>query len=194
MGRRKKQQRHPWTSEQVALLVREWGVLGSRALLRALRPHTWVAIGRKADALGLPHGIPQGCASLSALAQRCGISYQSFVRILEDAGVQVRNVYPAHKSGRPSYAPRVSQRKYAEADEAVEAFERWLSRETLQQAVARLGISLHTLYARARRAGLYGDGSPVRLRPEQWDALAQPGRLSADVERGAANDNGRGGR
>lgn len=179
MGRRKKQQRHPWTSEQTALLVREWGVWGARALLRALRPHTWVAIRRKADRLNLPQGIPQGCASLAALARRCGISPQSFARILEDAGVQVRNVYPSHKNGRPSYVPRVSQRRYAEADEAVEAFERWLSRETLRQAAVRLGSSPHTLYARARRAGLYGEGKVLRLAPEKWDALAIPGRANA---------------
>ena len=172
MGRRKKQQRHPWTSEQVALLVREWGVWGARALLRTLRPHSWVSIRRKADRLGLPRGIPQGCASLAELARRCGISAKPLAKILEDAGVQVRNVYPGNAHGLTSYAPRVSQRRYAEADEAVEAFERWLTREMLRQAAVRLGSSPHTLYARARRAGLFGEGKPLHLLPEQWDALA----------------------
>lgn len=171
MARHKK--RHPWTPEQVALLVREWGVWGARALLRTLRPHSWVSIRRKADRLGLPRGIPQGCASLAELARRCGISAKPLAKILEDAGVQVRNVYPGHAL-RPR-APRTSQRRYAEADEAVEAFEQWLGRELLRQAAVRLGSSPHTLYARARRVGLYGDGRPLWLLPEQWNALALPG-------------------
>lgn len=173
MGRRKKQQRHPWTPEQVTLLVREWGVWGARALLRALRPHSWVSIRRKADRLGLPRGIPQGCASLAELARRCGISAKPLARILEAAGVQVRNVYPGHTHGLTSYAPRACQRRYAETDEALAAFSRWLRSETLPSAAARLSNSSRfTLYNRARRLGLYGEGKPLRLLPEQWDALA----------------------
>lgn len=175
MGRRKKQQRHPWTSEQTALLVREWGVWGARALLRALRPHSWVAIRRKADRLNLPQGIPQGCASIAELARRCGISAKPLAKILEAAGVQVRNVYPSHKHGAKSYSPRVCQRRYAETDEALAAFARWLRAETLPDAVQRLGSKRETLYRRARRVGLYGEGKPLRLLPEQWDALAIPG-------------------
>ena len=175
MARHKK--RHPWTPEQVALLVREWGVWGARALLRTLRPHSWVSIRRKADRLGLPRGIPQGCASIAALARRAGISAQPFAAILEAAGVRIRNVYPSHKHGQPAYAPRGCQRRYAETDEALAAFARWLRAETLPDAVARLGSSRQTLYTRARRVGLYGDGRPLRLLPEQWDALAIPGHV-----------------
>lgn len=127
MGRRKKRARYPWTSEELALLVREWGAIGARALLRKLRPHSWIAIRRKAVRLGLPSGIPQGCASLEALAKRAGISRTPFARILEESGVLIRNVYPG--CTLPSYQRRYSQRRYAEVDEALEAFTRWLQKD-----------------------------------------------------------------
>jgi hypothetical protein len=127
MGRRKKRKWQPWTPEELALLVREWGAIGSRALLRKLQPHSWVAIHSKAKRLGLPLGIPQGCASLDALAKRAGMSREPFARILEESGVLIRNVYPGDRV--PSYQRRYSQRRYAEVDEALEAFTRWLQKD-----------------------------------------------------------------
>jgi len=127
MGRRAKRRKHRWTAEQLAVLVREWGAIGARALHRKLQPHSWIAIRRKAARLGLPSGIPQGCASLGALARRAGLSYVPFARILEEAGVQIRNVYPG--CALPSYQRRQSQRRYAETDAALAAFARWLQRE-----------------------------------------------------------------
>lgn len=127
MGRRAKRRKHRWTAEQLAVLVREWGAIGARALHRKLQPHSWIAIRRQAARLGLPSGIPQGCASLAAIARRAGISYVPLVRILEASGVQIRNVYPGRTM--PSYVRRQSQRRYAEVDEAIAAFVNWLNRE-----------------------------------------------------------------
>lgn len=168
MAERKRRRNNPWTQEQIATLAREWNLVSARTLTGKLRPHTWVSIRRKSEDLGLPHGIPQGCASLYSLAQRCGISLQPFVRILEAEGVQTHSTYPA--CSLPAYLRRKSQRRYAEVDEAIEAFNRWLGRETLNDAAQRLG-DRSALYRRARRAGLYGSGRVLRLRPEQWDAI-----------------------
>lgn len=162
-----------WTAEELATLRREWTLLGMRQLRAKLPGRTWHAIRRKAAALGLGDSQTQGLASITALAQRYGLCRPTMHRILERAGVKLVRQHP---NGKTQESKRVEWKVYADEADAAEAFARWEREETAEQAAARLGKYGRSLRLRALSAGLATFGAPVRLLPEQWDALAAPKR------------------
>ncbi len=156
-----------WTSEEVAVLHREWHELSARALKKHLPGRTWTAITRRAQDDGLPGGVPQGRISITALAVRCGVPHPVMLRVLEWAGITPTTFYPERR-----LTQRKSTRRHVEIDSALEAYKRWLRTETAEQAARRLGVSGNRMRERAVRAGAStGDGKWTRLYPEQWDRL-----------------------
>ena len=163
-----KRTHHPWTPEQLATLVREWNEVGARTLLAKLRPHTWTAIRLRASALGLA-ALPQGLVSISRLAERFGVSRDLLQLIVSRASVRVRSTYP---NRYPPHVRRLVSWHLVDEFDARKAFEAWLRRETPQEASARTGVASHTLWLRARHAGLVVPRRRTRLEPAQWDVLA----------------------
>jgi hypothetical protein len=156
---------HPWTANQVALLVREWGELGARSLVAKLRPHTWTAVRQKAIALRLPLGVPQGRATANQLSKLLGIDRGSVGPLMEQLGVAARNAYPGRAGAKRC------QRKHYNIAEAVDAFRAHEALESSADAARRLHANRSTLRLRAIRAGLL-TGPRAKLTPEQWNALA----------------------
>lgn len=169
----------PWTAEELTTLRREWTLLGMKQLRAKLPGRTWLAIRRKAAALGLGDTQTQGLASISALARHYGLCRATMRRVLERAGVKLVR---RHSNGQTKESKRVEWKVYADETDAAEAFARWEREETAEAAAARLGRCGRFLRVRALSAGLVTFGAPARLLPEQWDELASAKR----APRGAA--------
>jgi hypothetical protein len=146
--------RRGWTRAELRALREGWHELGPRGLRRALPGRTWSSIRQKADDLGLPSGVPQGCESLAACAARTGFHHSTLARILEAGGVRVRVTYPRGKPGCQR-----QPRHYVERDAADEAVARFLETETVVEAARRRGLHPSTL------ADWLGDAG--ELRPER---------------------------
>lgn len=158
-----------WSAEELAVLRREWHEVSAVTLKPKLPRRSWIAIRRKAVEIGLPLGIPQGRASVSSIARRCGVDPETMREILEWGGVQVAIVYTSRNSVWPG---RHDRRRHVDIDDALNAFARWLRAEHAEQAAARLGTTGYRLRERAQRAGVnVKDKRVVRLSPEQWDRL-----------------------
>jgi hypothetical protein len=171
---------HPWTPEQSALLIREWGELSSRGLREKLSPHSWIAIRARAKRLGLPMGVPQGRATVHRMEELFGFDEKTIRALLERAGLAARLSYPSQ--GRP---PRSPWRHY-DLEEARAIIEQHLRAETTTEAAARLGLHANTMRQRARRAGLVTQRARVRLPPETWNQLAANSDAHGDARRGVA--------
>jgi hypothetical protein len=137
--------------------------------MRALRPHTWTAIVRRAYDIGLKAGTRQGYVSIERASEVCGIDTRTLRRVLDQRGVVVL-------LRRPNVGPRPcprSIRREVELDAAREAVEWWCNTETSAAAAARHGKTRRCMWLRARRLGLTTPGTFTRLEPEQWDEIAR---------------------
>lgn len=171
----------PWTAEENAYLMREWGDTGLRVMCARLR-RTRAAVCHRARDLGLrtgPGGVPAGYLSVSALSRRSGYPPRRVQRVLAEANVrlyQTDGLEPA----------RFYHKLYADADdalEALEAYDRWLREtETPSEAARRHGLYQVTLYGWLEDAGLarrVGRGQALRLPVADIDRVVAerlPGR------------------
>jgi hypothetical protein len=137
-----------WTRAEVATLRDGWHEYGPRGLKARLPGRTWFAIRQKAEALGLPSGVPQGCESLYACAQRTGFHLATLRRVLAAGGVRVRVRYPAARSGARHHY------HYVERDEADAAVAAWLATETVRSAAKARGMHPSSLRHVLLRSGV----------------------------------------
>jgi len=173
--RRKKEKRkigqnrgsYPWTQQQLFTLRNGWQDLIARQLVKDLKPHTWLAIRKKAEELGLPAGVPQGRVSIKEAARICGVDKSMLLRVLAIAKVKTPICY-----GRLTWT---AARRHVCPDEAREAMTEYLATESTTDAAQRLRISRDSLLRRAAAEGrpLLGRGVKVRMLPQQWDELLQ---------------------
>lgn len=105
-AKRGSRHRLAWTAEENATLIREWGELTPRALLRKIPGRSWAAVLSHAkDTLRLEMGVPQGEVTLTEAARRLGFYSAITVRKLaERQGVMVRT-HPRPLTIGPKRAP-----------------------------------------------------------------------------------------
>lgn len=159
-----------WTQAEDKILTVEWGLIQPRRLMEKLRGRTWSAIYRRAvSTLNLPIA-QQGWVSLMGAARRCGVSMDMFRRI-----VRVMEV-PTRPNPTPQSLTTTFGMTLVEWDDAETAVRAWLTLEVCKAAAGRLMLDAGALRKAARQAGHRGEvrGSPLRLSPETWDALAAP--------------------
>lgn len=86
--------RLPWTPEDVATLVREWGELSPRTLREKLG-RTAGAIARKAWDLRLPdHAAAEGCVTAHVACRRLGIHHPTLRALLRECGIDEGRAAP----------------------------------------------------------------------------------------------------
>lgn len=169
LGVRAKRQNRPWTAREDRLLTIEWGDVGARVLRSKFPGRSWVAIVHRAQRLGL--GSPaQGHVSIARAAAVCGYPHLTMEKIIRTQGVVVH-----HHPGGMLAGKRVCPRYLVDLDEVRDAVVRYLAadtKETLEQAAVRVGLTPRQVKDRLHRAGLLprrGRGYVVRVEPADVD-------------------------
>lgn len=160
----------PWTSEEIAVLTREWGDCRRRTLMGKLRGRTWGAICQRAYTLGLPPR-DQGRVRLGALTRRFGCRHAQLRAVLEAAGVPVRRV-ESPSAGR--YGPVRYPWESVDPELAEYAWRAWLDLESLHGASRVREVPISTLRTWALRSGVstvQGHGRATRLPSEVIDRI-----------------------
>ena len=167
-----------WTPKEDEVLRLYWNDSSLRTLKDRLPGRTRNAIYERACRLGLRAGTPQGMVSVKSLAKdpSWGYDYYKTLKMLETAGVRVRNF---------SYSGKKVGVRYVEVDEARRAAEEWerriaderVGKETVKEAAIRLGIREESLRNWVRAEGLLPPTAPGRkykfwALPEVYDRIA----------------------
>jgi len=140
----------------------------------------WIAdrLGRKYSAvyaraarIGAIRDAYQGLESITAAAERCGLSYRGMLRVLRWAGIA------PSKGKSPSDRRRARNvRHYVDPFDATEAVARWTRAETLDTAARRLGLAASSLRAYLTETGAAPPekipGRKLYLDPEVYDRAA----------------------
>jgi hypothetical protein len=163
-----------WTREENLTLAREWGDMTLCGLAKKLR-RSILAVRQQAKALGLPFGIPQGCVSVHRAAVEAGYSDDVMLRILERAGVTLRQ-----QDGPASGKRRHPRSRFADADavrKAVDAWEQYIREtETASDAARRYGFPQHWAVHLLNSAGVRTGGRrrKIRVRIADVDRVLGP--------------------
>ena len=156
-----------WTREEEAKLVLRWGGVSVDALARQL-DRTPCAVWRRAYLCGLTRAARSN--TLNAFARELGASYNLMLAIVRRAGIK-----PLPNSSRTR---RPRGQRYYDDQQVREAFDRWLSSETIWGAARRLGMHDNSLRRRVKRAGVYVPQYAHRYPSEVLERVAAMGRPS----------------
>lgn len=168
---------NPWTKEEDRILLREWGEVLPRRLREFLPGRSWQGIVHRAQRLGLAQGIPQGWETRARAAERVGMDWHTFVRLLDKHKVTTR----LHRTARSGSKCRYVIVETDAVDAAVAAEMReW---ETVAPAARARGVSPTSLLKWLREAGEIpprGEGPKkvLRVRSEVIDRVVAEGRAS----------------
>lgn len=176
--------RSDWTQAEIATLTREWSEVGHRTLMTKLPGRTWVAISRKATALGLDT-VPQGYVPMAEAARRAGYHWATLARIVEWANVQEKARIAAGGHPYDADALSVPTRQHTttrsvlstpsfrwclvEWDAVERAVERWVRLETIEAAARRTGIDSWRLRRALAKCGAITVATRPRVAPHRLD-------------------------
>lgn len=156
--KRPRRHRCDWTPAEDARLERDWHDVGAGTIARRLA-RTPAAVVRRAAALGLRTGVPQGCISVDALARRECVDRVWLARVLAAAGVPLRKHW-----GRTAGAQR--PHRYVDEGAAAAALEAYFKArdagETVHAAARARGLNPGLLHKWLARAGLLTPRGPGR--------------------------------
>ena len=161
MGRVKTPVWRQWTRGEERILRECWAEYSWRELLRRLPNRTRRAIRDRAGLLSLGPRL-QGYLSTDAALTLTGFCQSTFDRMVQMEGIRSLKVWGSGRYRHQVY----------EEDRLLEAAERFLSRETVLQAAARIGVDDQILgravrYFRAKEVGNYRGC----LLPPEYDDL-----------------------
>ncbi len=134
--------REIWTSQNDDMLRFQWGTKTTKEIAERLG-RTPGAVYDQAGKLGLGRGCPRGYVYLSRLAREAGYSSATMRHILSWAGVAVGHGPKAPKKRRSGRAHRTWVVDHVLGLEAVD---RWLKAESVNQAALRIGVHSETLW------------------------------------------------
>lgn len=166
--------RLPWSTDDDDRLKAMWGAAESIDVIAEAIGRTEIATYWRAGKLGLRDRIPPGWEYLTSAAERAGFTSCQLRRVLKLHGKEVRRAF-----ARPT-EPRGKRRRRTHfqivwADDVDEAVKAFVTKDTIEVAARRAGVSSETLRRRLRAIGV----KPPRFHhrwlvtPEQTDrALA----------------------
>jgi transposase-like protein len=147
-----------WTEREDRLLTFAWGTASISEIAKRMG-RTVPGVAARAVGLGL-HGDPDK-ETLSAAAERCGVSTGTMLSILSHQRVHMHRVPTAGMDGG-----RGRTRLY-DREDVDEAFATWLRTETPVQAAARVGVEKKALRKWLREAGVLPPPSQAKRRVDK---------------------------
>lgn len=130
-----------WTPQNDDMLRFQWGTKTTHEIAKRLG-RTPCAVYDQAGKLGLGRGCPRGYVYLSHLAREAGYSSKTTRTILAWAGVAVGHGPKNPKKPRDG---RKHQTWVVDHVLGLEAVDRWLEAESVNQAAKRIGVHSETL-------------------------------------------------